>query len=98
MPVTSQKEVKKLDWKHVLALVLNLFIWPGTGTLVLGKSKLGLLQMLAYLISAILVLSGGFGISESIVTILGLVGVLSFLASWTWSAYTVIAELHSTYS
>jgi len=97
MPVQKEFSNSQIDWKHVVGLLLNFFIWPGTGTWLLGKSRLGQLQMLAYLVSSILILSGGFGITGTFLTLLGIVGLCALISSWAWSAYTVVKEIHSLY-
>ncbi|MBI5066531.1 hypothetical protein HZA97_09965 [Candidatus Woesearchaeota archaeon] len=89
---------EKLNWKHVVALILNIVVWPGAGTWLLGKAKLGQLQMIAYFVGAVLVLSEGFGVTGSFATILGFVGMASLVASWVWGNYTLFKGLHEMYS
>ncbi len=89
---------EKLNWKHIVGLLLNLLVWPGAGTWLLGKAKLGQLQMIAYFVGAILLLSEGFGVTGAFATLLGFVGLASLVASWIWGNYTLFSELHKTYS
>ncbi len=101
MPVQKGEDFKKeekLRLKHILAFLLNLIVWPGTGTWLLGNSRLGALQMLAYFIGATLILSGGFGITGGLATILGFLGIGALLGGWAWGMYHLIKEFQKIYS
>lgn len=55
----AKKEVEKTTWQKVRPLVsvgFNTFFWPGLGTLISGRTKIGIIQMVLGVISVPLML------------------------------------------
>ncbi|PIN80742.1 hypothetical protein COV11_03460 [Candidatus Woesearchaeota archaeon CG10_big_fil_rev_8_21_14_0_10_30_7] len=87
----------KINWKHILAFVLNLLILPGAGVWMLGKGDLAKFHMIGWVLSALLISSGGFGLTGTLATIIGFVGIAGLFGSWVWSNYTLFVMIDQKY-
>lgn len=80
MAKKSSKSVAKSSKKNlglaIVSLILNILIFPGLGTLVAGKTKTGVWQVVLAVVGAIL----------SFV----LIGIPIFVAAWIWGLITGI--------
>lgn len=76
-PVNNQK--KKLTWA-IVGLVVNVAFLPGLGTLIAGKTKAGLLQLLLVILGVVLCL-----------TIVGvIIGIPLLIATWVWGIVSCV--------
>lgn len=58
----------------IIFLLLNMFVFPGVGTLLANKQDIGISQITTALISIPLMLVG--------------FGFITFIAAWIWSIYS----------
>ncbi len=77
--------------KNILALLLNVIILPGLGTIVHGEGKRGLIQIVCAIISISLVVIGIVGIVFVIPIIFIIIGFLTGFLTWLWALLDGIA-------
>lgn len=89
---SNQRRVSPLlSW---VALVLNILVLPGLGSLVGLRFKSGIFQLILYIIGLGVVTGGFFGyIFNSMFIIVVIVGGLLVLLSWIWSLFTSISVI-----
>jgi len=76
---------------------LNLTILPGVGVWMLGKKDIAKFHIIGWLLSCLIVNSGGLGLTGALATILGVTGLLGMLGSWAWSNFVLFQLLQKEY-
>lgn len=70
----------------IVGLILNIIILPGLGTIIAGRTKTGVIQLVLYIVAILLDL-----------TIIGLIiGIPLGIAMWIWALVTGIQILQQT--
>jgi hypothetical protein len=73
---SSSRGAGKSKVLAIIAMILNVLIFPGLGTLIAGKIKVGIWQVLITVVGAIIWL------------VYGDIGAALIFASWIWSIVT----------
>ncbi|HLD10446.1 MAG TPA: hypothetical protein VJB89_00020 [Candidatus Nanoarchaeia archaeon] len=80
----KQVKSKRLTWA-IVGLVINAAFLPGLGSLIIGKTKTGLLQLLLVILGVVLCL-----------TIVGIViGIPLLVGTWVWGIVTCVKVIQN---
>ncbi|MEK6818717.1 MAG: hypothetical protein AABY10_02170 [Nanoarchaeota archaeon] len=74
--LSREKKSSKGQTLAIIALILNILILPGLGSLIAGKTKEGIWQIILVILS--------------IITWFILIGIPIFIVSWVWGLITGI--------
>ena len=83
------------ETKAVVGLILNIIGFVGVGSLIGGRTKAGIWQVVLWILSLVLVFAGIFGAAtgSAALALLTVLGYLLYLGDWIWALVTGIQML-----
>jgi hypothetical protein len=78
----------------ILGLILNILVIPGLGSLVSGRKKEGIWQLIFYAIGFGLLILGALGFESNLLFVLPMLfGFLLLFLAWIWAIITSVSVL-----
>jgi len=78
--------------RAIIALILNIVLWPGLGSVVGGRIKVGIIQMVTYIIAvfmfAIPITVSAIVDISTVYSIVAIVGVVAMITIFIWGIIT----------
>ena len=85
------------ETKAIIGLIINIIGFVGVGSLIGGRTKAGIWQLVLLVLSWVLLFGGFIGAAASgspALFILSLLGWLLAIGNWIWGLVTGISMLH----
>ncbi len=82
------------ETKAIVGLILNIIGFVGVGSLIGGRTKAGIWQIVLWVLSIVFIFGGVFAtVISPAFLVLPLLGWLVYLAAWVWALVTGIQML-----